>query len=91
MPGKFKMEQLSFNFDICQTNCRDLKDYPVGTYLLVHYLTLENRVTDALFKVIKHMNDSVEVLFHYHYDKERRTFRNTILKHAAIIKFKEYN
>ena len=84
-----EMRQLSFNFDIWQTDLRDLNDYSAGTYLLIHYFTLENRVTDDLFKVIKHLDGSIELLCHYHYDKARWTFRNTILKHAAIIKFKE--
>jgi len=89
--GGIIVQQLSFNFDIWFSKLNDLVLFPEGTYIHLYHINVENRVIDGLYKVIKHCKDSVEVLYHYKYDKDSWTFTTTLIKHSKIVKFKGWN
>lgn len=83
-------KQLSFDFDIWYKDSLGLNSFSEGTYLDLYYINIENMVVGGLYKIIKHYKDSVEVLFHYKHNKDKQTFRSSIIKHSQIVKFKEW-
>ncbi|RND00251.1 hypothetical protein [Lysinibacillus halotolerans] len=85
------MQQLTFDFEIWYENPKDLRLFPEGSYLHLYHISIENRVIDGLYKIIKHYKKSVDVLYHYKYNKDNWTFASTNIKHSDIVRFKEWN